>query len=155
MAHDQMQVLLVVGNRHAITSKSEINRGNQPVVDGECPQRTQRIDALYLRFVDESIGAPRKIRTPDPQIRSLVLYPAELSALTPLFSGVARYLSTARGFGKAETLIKFKENSQVPALVKSGRQRQAKDSAFSRAGHQVQHPPVGLRKIRSDGQAKA
>ncbi len=25
-------------------------------------------------------GAPRKIRTPDPQIRSLVLYPAELSA---------------------------------------------------------------------------
>ena len=25
-------------------------------------------------------GAPRRIRTPDPQIRSLVLYPAELSA---------------------------------------------------------------------------
>jgi hypothetical protein len=27
------------------------------------------------------IGAPEEIRTPDPQIRSLVLYPAELRAL--------------------------------------------------------------------------
>jgi hypothetical protein len=27
-----------------------------------------------------SIGAPEEIRTPDPQIRSLVLYPAELRA---------------------------------------------------------------------------
>jgi hypothetical protein len=26
-------------------------------------------------------GAPERIRTPDPQIRSLVLYPAELPAL--------------------------------------------------------------------------
>src|SRR5450759_2328774 len=30
------------------------------------------------------IGAPGEIRTPDPQIRSLVLYPAELRALIPL-----------------------------------------------------------------------
>jgi hypothetical protein len=30
------------------------------------------------------IGAPEEIRTPDPQIRSLVLYPAELRALTRL-----------------------------------------------------------------------
>jgi hypothetical protein len=29
------------------------------------------------------IGAPEEIRTPDPQIRSLVLYPAELRALAP------------------------------------------------------------------------
>ena len=28
----------------------------------------------------ELIGAPEEIRTPDPQIRSLVLYPAELRA---------------------------------------------------------------------------
>ena len=28
-------------------------------------------------------GAPEEIRTPDPQIRSLVLYPAELRALMP------------------------------------------------------------------------
>jgi hypothetical protein len=27
------------------------------------------------------VGAPEEIRTPDPQIRSLVLYPAELRAL--------------------------------------------------------------------------
>jgi hypothetical protein len=31
-------------------------------------------------YVRES-GAPEEIRTPDPQIRSLVLYPAELRAL--------------------------------------------------------------------------
>jgi hypothetical protein len=31
-----------------------------------------------------SAGAPEEIRTPDPQIRSLVLYPAELRALIPL-----------------------------------------------------------------------
>ena len=30
----------------------------------------------------EKIGAPEEIRTPDPQIRSLVLYPAELRART-------------------------------------------------------------------------
>jgi hypothetical protein len=29
-------------------------------------------------------GAPEEIRTPDPQIRSLVLYPAELRAQIPL-----------------------------------------------------------------------
>jgi hypothetical protein len=32
-------------------------------------------------FIDR--GAPEEIRTPDPQIRSLVLYPAELRALLP------------------------------------------------------------------------
>jgi hypothetical protein len=31
--------------------------------------------------VTEINGAPEEIRTPDPQIRSLVLYPAELRAL--------------------------------------------------------------------------
>ena len=43
-------------------------------------------------------GAPGKIRTPDPQIRSLVLYPAELPVLSaylwersnPLASGRSR-----------------------------------------------------------------
>jgi hypothetical protein len=31
--------------------------------------------------VIDFVGAPEEIRTPDPQIRSLVLYPAELRAL--------------------------------------------------------------------------
>ncbi len=36
-------------------------------------------------MADNSLtGAPEEIRTPDPQIRSLVLYPAELRALIPL-----------------------------------------------------------------------
>jgi hypothetical protein len=33
--------------------------------------------------VIEKIGAPEEIRTPDPQIRSLVLYPAELRVRLP------------------------------------------------------------------------
>ena len=40
------------------------------------------IDRLRRNFIVliEKIGAPEEIRTPDPQIRSLVLYPAELRA---------------------------------------------------------------------------
>jgi hypothetical protein len=34
-------------------------------------------------------GAPERIRTSDPQIRSLVLYPAELRALACVFHGHA------------------------------------------------------------------
>jgi hypothetical protein len=36
-------------------------------------------------------GAPEEIRTPDPQIRSLVLYPAELRAQRVLAIGFAAY----------------------------------------------------------------
>src|SRR5580704_13406124 len=36
-------------------------------------------------------GAPGEIRTPDPQIRSLVLYPAELRARRVLAIGFAAY----------------------------------------------------------------
>src|ERR1051325_1733250 len=35
------------------------------------------------RWARRKTGAPGEIRTPDPQIRSLVLYPAELRALLP------------------------------------------------------------------------
>ncbi|GEM_PF-4054003 len=37
--------------------------------------------AQYLRYVTRFIGAPGRIRTLDPQIRSLMLYPAELPTL--------------------------------------------------------------------------
>jgi hypothetical protein len=39
------------------------------------------------------IGAPERIRTPDPQIRSLVLYPAELPVL--IFDFVVKFLLTS------------------------------------------------------------
>src|ERR1041384_1834612 len=41
--------------------------------------------AKFFEAVAKSLknGAPEEIRTPDPQIRSLVLYPAELRALLP------------------------------------------------------------------------
>jgi hypothetical protein len=45
-----------------------LGKNNHPEFD---PQPSQ---------TPEFIGAPGEIRTPDPQIRSLVLYPAELRA---------------------------------------------------------------------------
>jgi hypothetical protein len=48
---------------------------------------TNRANRLELSL--RKNGAPEEIRTPDPQIRSLVLYPAELRVLASrLFVGV-------------------------------------------------------------------
>ena len=41
--------------------------------------KNQRFDDFVFNF-SKITGAPEEIRTPDPQIRSLVLYPAELRA---------------------------------------------------------------------------
>ena len=47
----------------------------------------------FPRLIDFN-GAPERIRTSDPQIRSLVLYPAELRApVTESFSGETEGLS--------------------------------------------------------------
>jgi hypothetical protein len=42
---------------------------------------------LQMQRQWEANGAPEEIRTPDPQIRSLVLYPAELRARIPSCGG--------------------------------------------------------------------
>ena len=49
-----------------------------------------------------SIGAPERIRTSDPQIRSLVLYPAELRALACDFHGHAGGHRTGGAVSHAE-----------------------------------------------------
>jgi hypothetical protein len=55
-----------------------------------CPFRSHIRDSAAKRESEERtylsgfVGAPEEIRTPDPQIRSLVLYPAELRAQIPL-----------------------------------------------------------------------
>ena len=48
--------------------------------DGLCGGRGRFILREEIGYGGK-IGAPGKIRTPDPQIRSLVLYPAELPEL--------------------------------------------------------------------------
>ena len=57
----------------------------------------------------ENIGAPGKIRTPDPQIRSLVLYPAELPAQKPKirnnFSGIGCPRHAGQGGSRSAYLI--------------------------------------------------
>ena len=51
------------------------------------PTRSQQVQL--------SAGAPGEIRTPDPQIRSLVLYPAELRARRDLAIGFGAYWQAA------------------------------------------------------------
>ena len=53
---------------------------SSPVIDQRYPRRhpVGFFRGFEVRLMD---GAPEEIRTPDPQIRSLVLYPAELRAL--------------------------------------------------------------------------
>ena len=48
----------------------------------------------FVRIADEGNGAPEEIRTPDPQIRSLVLYPAELRVR---FEGANLFISLPKG----------------------------------------------------------
>src|SRR5260370_26539236 len=43
--------------------------------------RTEKAERVAGLILTKNSGAPEEIRTPDPQIRSLVLYPAELRAL--------------------------------------------------------------------------
>src|SRR5215831_3731813 len=51
---------------------------------GLAPQINARKTASRNFLSEQELsGAPEEIRTPDPQIRSLVLYPAELRALLP------------------------------------------------------------------------
>jgi hypothetical protein len=52
-----------------------------------------------------SSGAPEEIRTPDPQIRSLVLYPAELRARLAHRAGSV--LAAAQAAGNAPLAIGF------------------------------------------------
>jgi hypothetical protein len=57
--------------------------GNQGRGDPVAPRLSEHITTKKSRLIKLLIslwknGAPEEIRTPDPQIRSLVLYPAEL-----------------------------------------------------------------------------
>ena len=61
-------------------------------VKGAHDGKVRRKSATRDQFQDGDIkgrnGAPEEIRTPDPQIRSLVLYPAELRVrAVPVVSG--------------------------------------------------------------------
>jgi hypothetical protein len=59
----------------SLTDPVEIER----ITDAE--MGTSASDVRHGIVIQKENGAPEEIRTPDPQIRSLVLYPAELRAL--------------------------------------------------------------------------
>src|SRR5262249_2991654 len=88
--------------------KQKVQTGCKPAPNRRLPQRENASHDNSLA------GAPEEIRTPDPQIRSLVLYPAELRALLriareivpepaeaagngPLAIGFGRYWQVCRG----------------------------------------------------------
>ena len=56
-----------------VSTLARVGQGSQRNVAQVCVR-------LRAQPADEFVGAPEGIRTPDPQIRSLVLYPAELPA---------------------------------------------------------------------------
>ena len=74
------------------TTASESDFGLQGDGGGWGPARSECQYKSARRLARSEIGALGEIRTPDPQIRSLVLYPAELRAHGPFFSA-----KTARG----------------------------------------------------------
>jgi hypothetical protein len=67
--------------------------------------------------INDMNGAPGTIRTSDPQIRSLVLYPAELRARVSLFSCRARGPAAFRQFDRRSA----KERSSYPLRLRLAR----------------------------------
>src|ERR1700675_2892328 len=59
-------------------------------------------------------GAPKEIRTPDPQIRSLVLYPAELRARQVVAIGMARRVRYRLQPGSASELLRQCHHTATP-----------------------------------------
>jgi hypothetical protein len=83
-----------------------------------CPHEASRSDS---KEPIEKTGAPEEIRTPDPQIRSLVLYPAELRVRTPWSGPSARNGAGTRPGRQAAYLIAWAAKSKqrlnfVPAV---------------------------------------
>src|SRR5262249_35634038 len=86
---------------------------------------------ILLKEIRESLqmvaGAPEEIRTPDPQIRSLVLYPAELRALEPLAK------TGPRQHGIAIDLVTYWQGLPLAALPAPARRASCKDARMWRA----------------------
>ena len=67
-------------------------------------------------------GAPEEIRTPDPQIRSLVLYPAELRARFSLAFQGARPANAACDRDTFRKVAKARHSYRLrPGLARSGK----------------------------------
>ena len=66
----------------------------RPIWTKRGPQRPLLMADFNLR-ISEEFGAPGTIRTSDPQIRSLMLYPAELRARMPFGEGAETSLNIA------------------------------------------------------------
>ena len=76
------------GGRTRTRTLDPLIKGQQ--FDRRLPAKTVKISNFLHGSRVLGDGAPEEIRTPDPQIRSLVLYPAELRALTRLARVVLR-----------------------------------------------------------------
>ena len=71
-----MRRLLQTVSRYALNLR---NRPASACRTGKASRHAKAEDWQCIDFIQQN-GAPEEIRTPDPQIRSLVLYPAELRA---------------------------------------------------------------------------
>src|ERR1700674_975213 len=87
-----------------------------------------------------SYGAPEEIRTPDPQIRSLVLYPAELRALWR-FARLRKKARPQKGRDRPDSY------RLRPALASARRRRQA----AARPDQRAQRHRSGLHRFPAPG----
>ena len=80
-------ILAHIGDVRSLFDLVGFQEGNRDAdIDPPCKRAARK--AFYLIFRGKKNGAPEEIRTPDPQIRSLVLYPAELRVrAVPVVSG--------------------------------------------------------------------
>ena len=115
-------------------------------------------------------GAPEEIRTPDPQIRSLVLYPAELRARISLAEGAggraakerhsyrlrASFARSIRHRFSAETSVFSGPDPGIPQPVKVHGAIRNHDSEGGADGplHQTEFAAMGADQLRGNGKAQ-
>ena len=106
------------------------------------PHQARKCRVLVFPVFQQS-GAPEEIRTPDPQIRSLVLYPAELRARFSL--GILGFEARMR----SENLRKVaKERFSYPLRVGLARSGRAVSARLKRARSTSPFPGAGRRQPR-------
>ena len=107
-------------------------RGRERSGDWHSAGVAARAIADQAKVSQERDGAPGEIRTPDPQIRSLVLYPAELRA--PVWPSWQRSIAT----GRRTKLVKSAKPGKLRRREAARGQRK---SGLSRAGPLVRIAP--------------
>jgi hypothetical protein len=114
------------------------------ISDSKCLSLWRALNFSGMQQVLANAGAPEEIRTPDPQIRSLVLYPAELRARRRVAIGFGGFWQG--GAGRYRWRIAL---AAAGAIRNRPRRTSASGSCASRAEPAGHERPGGSRRRRS------